>query len=96
MYETSPQQNPHIVVKVLDPANEEAAIIERFQADLRSPNHVIPGEVICSAPPLLVMPCLSGLYSVDLYDTSLTLLVDVFLQILEVRSDFKGAGSGGQ
>ncbi|EJF64998.1 hypothetical protein DICSQDRAFT_167148 [Dichomitus squalens LYAD-421 SS1] len=50
---------------------------------MTSPNHVIPGEVVQSAPPLLLMPHLSGLNAVNLYDAPLTSLVDVFLQILE-------------
>ena len=73
-----------MVVKVLSPETEEAAIVERFQADLKSPNHVVPGEVIRSAPPLLLMPRLSELDDIELYHAPLIVLVDLFLQILEV------------
>ena len=74
-----------MVVKVLSPETEEAAIVERFQADLKSPNHVVPGEVIRSAPPLLLMPHLTGLICIRLFRAPLLTLIDLFIQILEVR-----------
>ena len=74
-----------MVVKVLSPETEEAAIVERFQADLKSPNHVVPGEVIRSAPPLLLMPYLTGLRCIRLFRAPLITLIDLFIQILEVR-----------
>ncbi|TBU48898.1 hypothetical protein BD309DRAFT_911182 [Dichomitus squalens] len=83
VYETALDEIPPMVVKVLNPDNEEAGVLEKFQTDLRSPNHVIPGEVIRSTPPLLLMPCILELKNIDLYKAPLTVLVNLFLQILE-------------
>ena len=74
-----------MVVKVLSSDTEEAAIIEKFQANPMSPNHVVPGEVIRSAPPLLLMPHLTSLRCIRLFRAPLITLVDLFIQVLEVR-----------
>ena len=85
VYETSPDAIPRMVVKVLSADTEEAVIIEKFQANPMSPNHVVPGEVIRSAPPLLLMPHLTELICIRLFRAPLLTLIDLFIQILEVR-----------
>ncbi|TBU26185.1 hypothetical protein BD311DRAFT_849966 [Dichomitus squalens] len=83
VYETSWRNAPHIVVKILSPESQEADISERLQADIRSPNHAIPSEVIPSEPPLLLMPCLSPLNCVGLRTKPLSFVLYFFSQIVE-------------
>ncbi|KAM5541240.1 hypothetical protein V8D89_005169 [Ganoderma adspersum] len=56
VYATSGFNPPQFVVKVLDPANEEEAIINRLQHDASPRNHLIPCELIRSDRSLLAMP----------------------------------------
>ncbi|PIL34760.1 hypothetical protein GSI_02547 [Ganoderma sinense ZZ0214-1] len=56
VYATSGHDGPQTVVKVLDPASEEEAIIERLQRGTSTRNHLVPCEIIRSDCTLLVMP----------------------------------------
>ena len=62
MYATNPLKRPQFVVKILNPANEEEAIINRLQRNTSTRNHVVPCEIIRSDPVVLIMP---GLCEVD-------------------------------
>ena len=86
VYRTDPDAIPCVAVKILSPETQEATICEKLQADLKSPNHTIPAEVVRSPsqPPLLLMPCLSGLNSVSFYHAPLSALLDMYHQMIEV------------
>ena len=73
-------------MKILDTDTEEAAICEKLQANLKSPNHIIPAEVIRSPsePPILLMPCLSTTGTVSFHTEPLSFLLSFFYQIAEV------------
>ena len=73
-------------MKILDTDTEEAAICEKLQANLKSPNHIIPAEVIRSPsePPILLMPCLSIPGTVAFHRAPLSFLLSFFYQITEV------------
>ncbi|TBU48899.1 hypothetical protein BD309DRAFT_997376 [Dichomitus squalens] len=85
VYQTDPLIDTGIAVKILDPDTQEATICEKFQADLKSPNHMIPAEVLRSPPetPLLLMPCLRELDSVPFHNASLGFLLSFIHQIVE-------------
>ncbi|PIL34764.1 hypothetical protein GSI_02551 [Ganoderma sinense ZZ0214-1] len=56
VYATSGHTPPQFAVKILDPASEEEAIVDRLQRDTSSRNHLIPCEIIRADRTLLVMP----------------------------------------
>ncbi|EJF64988.1 hypothetical protein DICSQDRAFT_153148 [Dichomitus squalens LYAD-421 SS1] len=89
VYQTDPLVDTGFAVKILDPDTQEAAICEKLQANLKSPNHAIPAEVIRSSSrsPILLMPCLRELDSVPYHDASLSFLLSVFHQIAEGLED---------
>ena len=77
-------------MKVLNPANEEAAIIERLQHDRSTRNHLIPCEIVRSDPTLLVMPSVPDIDGPIRRAESPLMkfctILKVFHQIAEVRS----------
>ena len=91
VYATSASNPPQWVVKVLNPANEEEAIIHRLQRDTSPRNHVIPCEIIESNPTLLVMPYARDVDWPFCQETNtlikLRTLLHVFHQITEVRTN---------
>ncbi|KAM5541282.1 hypothetical protein V8D89_005211 [Ganoderma adspersum] len=56
VYATSGLEPPQFVVKVLNSANEEEAIVDRLQHDTSTKNHLVPCEIIRSDRTFLVMP----------------------------------------
>ncbi|KAM5541292.1 hypothetical protein V8D89_005221 [Ganoderma adspersum] len=56
VYATSGLNRPQFVIKLLNPATEEAAIVDRLQHDTSTRNHLVPCEIIRSDRTLLVMP----------------------------------------
>ena len=77
-------------MKVLNPANEEAAIIDRLQHDRSTRNHLIPCEIVRSDPTLLVMPSVPDIDGPIRRAESPLMkfctILKVFHQIAEVRS----------
>ncbi|PIL34806.1 hypothetical protein GSI_02593 [Ganoderma sinense ZZ0214-1] len=74
---------PQYVVKVLDSETEEGPINERLQADLSSPNHSLPSEIIPSEPRLLVMPFVGSLGGLLYRNRPASFFLDLFHQIIE-------------
>ena len=74
-------------VKVLDLDTQELEIYERLLDHLDSPqNHTIPCEIVRNGHPMLIMPLLSRIeYVIVERCSSLSGLLDIFYQIIEVR-----------
>ena len=87
MFATDWHKPPQYVVKIMDPSNDEADILDGLQGDLTCPaSHVVPCDVIHSEQLLAVMPCLSGVYFLR-SRRRVSSALDAFNQLLEVSGE---------
>ncbi|OJT02695.1 hypothetical protein TRAPUB_6769 [Trametes pubescens] len=85
VYSTDPETDPAYAVKILDPNTEEVVIQERLLRELGRPNnHTLPSEMTVTGHPLLIMPLVDDVDYIHPGKESLSVLLDVMFQIVEV------------
>ncbi|KAH9886280.1 hypothetical protein C8Q73DRAFT_285685 [Cubamyces lactineus] len=85
VFRAEQDDEPSFVVKVFDLNTEELHIYERLLAGIHSPcNHTVPSEIYRDGHPLLIMPCLNNLTTMQISEgRTPDRLLDIFYQLVE-------------
>ena len=87
LYRTSPfTEGPQYAVKIVAPEYPEADMYEELLKDRNPRNPTLPVEVLDKETrPILLMPCVSDTYDLELRQWSTSKYLQLFLQIVQVR-----------